>query len=188
MPSMKIVPHAPQQPNKELPKCLSNRNLHEQASKPFANLNNVNHQDMSHMWDNNRKGKPMISPIRNEGSSVSGNNGRKTRDRSAGGRGSSIVVESRFQENISGVVCANHPQKIAEFMIYIETEVMEYCERCAAQLASQGFAVHKLEDQSTVKKQSPYLIPELPFYPQYQNNPMYNKILDFLKELNTIEG
>lgn len=84
--------------------------------------------------------------------------------------------------------CTNHPHKVAEFLIYIEAEVIEYCEKCAAQLASQGFTVHKLEDQSTVKKHHlPFLIPELPYYSQYQNNPMYGKILNFLKELNSIE-
>ena len=48
-------------------------------------------------------------------------------------------------------MCVNHPNKSAEFNIDIEDECLAYCGRCAAQLASQGFEVNKIE-APTIKK------------------------------------
>lgn len=69
--------------------------------------------------------------------------------------------------------CVNHPKKSAEFNIDIEDECLAYCGRCAAQLASQGFEVNKIE--VTVKKGDNRRFPQreqpqarsLPRYPEY---------------------
>lgn len=66
--------------------------------------------------------------------------------------------------------CANHSNKSAEFNIDIDDESFAYCSRCAAQLASQGFAVRKIEAQ-TVKKGAISQVRQserqLPVYPEY---------------------
>ena len=60
--------------------------------------------------------------------------------------------------------------------------MFSYCNRCAAQLASQGFEVNKIEP-STVKKIGPSMKKSqsmgksLPRYPEYEGNPMYELIL-----------
>lgn len=44
--------------------------------------------------------------------------------------------------------CENHGNKVAEFWINIEGEKMKYCSVCASKLASQGFTVLKIVNES----------------------------------------
>jgi hypothetical protein len=44
--------------------------------------------------------------------------------------------------------CENHGNKLAEFEINIEGEKMKYCSICASKLASQGFTVLKMVNES----------------------------------------
>lgn len=47
---------------------------------------------------------------------------------------------------VSGVVCQNHKAKEAKYRIVSEDDdTLFYCEKCSIFLASQGFAVEKLE-------------------------------------------
>ena len=81
-------------------------------------------------------------------------------------------------------------------MSYIDDNQILYCGKCAAQLASQGFEVKKIEP-TTVKKGDTYRSNQnrplpvsnyqnkrqgsrLPRYPEYEGNPTYELIIEFL--------
>ena len=73
--------------------------------------------------------------------------------------------------------CINHSSKDAEYEILIDGDLLYYCEKCSAMLASQGFQVNKmhkranLSDQSTGGGRS-----------SYEENPeRYNEIQSFCK-------
>ena len=68
-------------------------------------------------------------------------------------------------------------------MIEIEDEMMLYCEKCAAQLASQGFEVTKIETLRKVKKSKQKINKNR----KYEGSKMYEEIICFLEELNKIE-
>ena len=42
-------------------------------------------------------------------------------------------------------MCVNHPEKTGKYNIKIDGEMLQYCEKCSAHLASQGFHVEKVE-------------------------------------------
>ena len=52
------------------------------------------------------------------------------------------------------VFCSNHSQKEAEYQIQLEDDLMYYCERCSALLASQGFQVVRLQYKAGSANQS----------------------------------
>lgn len=40
--------------------------------------------------------------------------------------------------------CVNHAESSAEFRIAIDNEILDYCNKCAAHLASNGFTVERI--------------------------------------------
>jgi hypothetical protein len=46
-------------------------------------------------------------------------------------------------------MCINDPHKVAKFLAYSEEESLYYCEKCAILLASQGFTVMRLNENSS---------------------------------------
>lgn len=71
--------------------------------------------------------------------------------------------------------------------------MLAYCNRCAAQLASQGFEVSKIEPTTVKKgglagagKKLQGMKRSLPRYPEYEGNPMYELILEFLTDLSQV--
>ena len=44
--------------------------------------------------------------------------------------------------------CVNHPNIQAQFRIFIDDERMDYCNRCAAHLASNGFNVEPISNNN----------------------------------------
>ena len=109
----------------------------------------------------------MISPARTHAFYSGFEPNQLQRSREYGSRGSSVLESS-----VGEKCCKNHPNKHAEFMIDIEDESMMYCERCAAQLASQGFEVHKIENSTVKKGEYNEKRPQttnnsLPHYPEY---------------------
>lgn len=137
-----------------------------------------NRMEDSKPMDNSKK--PLISPLRKP---------FQTQIQNLCGEQS--VRNEQLQEESS---CVNHPNKIAEFNIEIEDECLSYCGRCAAQLASQGFQVCKIDAPSekrmdTGKNQGNSLRSRpLPVYREYEGNPMYESIIEFLTELCQVEG
>ena len=58
-------------------------------------------------------------------------------------------------QQITGNVCENHSNKLANYAIQSERESMFYCKPCAVRLASQGFDVKVLEESPcNVKEES----------------------------------
>lgn len=79
------------------------------------------------MRQDNLPKKPLISPVRNPFKTQIERQKEETRN---------FVPPNNF---VDRNICSNHSNKQAEFEIEIEGEMLSYCGRCAAQLASQGF-------------------------------------------------
>jgi hypothetical protein len=54
------------------------------------------------------------------------------------------LISPKLTRKLIQQECVNHPEREAEFRITISGETLVYCERCAAQLASQGFKVERV--------------------------------------------
>lgn len=67
-------------------------------------------------------------------------------------------------------MCLNHPNKRAEYTISEGGPEQIYCGRCAAQLATRGCEVIHLNTVPTLKLSKRN---ELPHYPQYEDEPIY---------------
>jgi hypothetical protein len=154
----------------------------ENAPNPnHLRLNNANFDDGAKAFgihDNGNK-KPLISPVRHQfKADLEKREGEQWR-----GRG-----EGEQQQPMDWKSCVNHPSKSAEFSIDIDEERLLYCGRCAAQLASQGFEVSRLET-ATVKKglARPEEAKGMPQFPEYEGNAMYELIVEFLGELTGVE-
>lgn len=92
--------------------------------------------------------------------------------------------------------CANHPEKEAEFKIIIEGEVMQYCAKCSAHLASQGFPVEKLVDARGARRSSLTVTsPNNPIMeskpqnidPSIASHPRYSEIMSFLSSISAVD-
>lgn len=66
---------------------------------------------------------------------------------------------------------------------------MKYCSICASKLASQGFTVLKLVNESQKSVGTSLRKPKaIPSYPEFRGNPFYEEITKFLRELVGVEG
>jgi hypothetical protein len=59
---------------------------------------------------------------------------------------------SRKRLNTIAKPCVNHAELEAEYKILIDNEVLNYCNKCAAHLASNGFQVEKLAPSKSPKR------------------------------------
>lgn len=92
----------------------------------------------------------------------------------------SIQLENKSRYNTKGsdssenkLVCLNHQTKKAEFLVRMDnSEEEHYCARCAAQLATQGCEVIKIEAAQGMgmKVSNKNALPDLP---QYEGEPIY---------------
>ena len=83
--------------------------------------------------------------------------------------------------------CQNHPNKPSEFMAYIDGETIAYCQKCAINVASNGFEVNKISGQSSKDKMflgSPKSA-LMPFnFPEYTSTPGYDDLKEIVQELD----
>ena len=90
--------------------------------------------------------------------------------------------------------CYNHPGKKSEYMAKTDGEFIYYCEACAAKLAANCFQVIKLPTTGhkgylglQQKSKLTYKRRQIPCIPEYKGNPVYESIIEFLREVYTVE-
>lgn len=71
----------------------------------------------------------------------------------------------------SRLECVNHSEKEAEYRILIEGELMQYCAKCSANLASQGFPVERLDTKGARRSS---LASISPAQPVVESKPTFN--------------
>lgn len=83
--------------------------------------------------------------------------------------------------------CNNHPQKEAEYQILLQDDLLYYCERCSALLASQGFQVVRLQQKVGSANQSTgaNLLSPNSSSP-VENNTRYPEIREFCESARTL--
>lgn len=120
------------------------------------------------------KSKPLISPKKMQHSE------RITQGMGNNRKSIQMGPQSRYnsnnfltERNDNGVNCLNHPSKKAEFLVSADSNEEEYyCGRCAAQLATQGWEVQKIDNVQNVSMKMSKKN-DLPNLPQYENEPIY---------------
>ena len=90
-------------------------------------------------------------------------------------------------------ICENHPSKPAEFIAVIEGEKIKYCQKCAINVASNGFEVIKINSQSPQMKNSKKVFlgsPKSklqPFnFPEFSSMKGYSELKEFISDLDQI--